>query len=184
VRGADKSVSKRFFFVIPVLVFGGLAILFGTQLGHDPKIVPSALIDQPVPDFDLPPLKQDKGGLATADLNGQVALVNIFASWCLPCRAEHPLLMRLAEQNVVAVHGINYKDKPEAALAWLGELGDPYTRIGIDSTGRAAIDWGVYGVPETFIVDREGRIRHKVVGPLTPRSLEEEVLPVVRELGR
>ena len=177
-------MSKRLVFVVPLLLFGGLALLFATQLGHDPKIVPSALIDREVPEFDLPPLKADKGGLSTADLKGRVALVNIFASWCIPCRAEHPILMDLSKRDDIAIYGINYKNKPEEAKAWLAELGDPYDRIGVDRNGRAGIEWGVYGVPETFVVDRDGRIRYKVVGPLTPREVKDTVLPLIRELAR
>jgi cytochrome c biogenesis protein CcmG/thiol:disulfide interchange protein DsbE len=165
------------------LLLVGLAVLFAVGLRHDPSIVPSLLIDKPVPDFDLPPLLEDKPGLATADLNGQVALVNVFASWCIPCRIEHPMFMRLAEKGEVPVYGINYKDAPADAKRWLAELGDPYTRIGADRDGRAGIEWGVYGVPETFVVDGTGTIRFKHVGPLTAEVLEDTIMPLVRELG-
>jgi cytochrome c biogenesis protein CcmG/thiol:disulfide interchange protein DsbE len=165
------------------LLLVGLAVLFAVGLRHDPSIVPSVLIDKPVPDFDLPPLLEDKPGLATADLNGQVALVNVFASWCIPCRIEHPMFMRLAEKGEVPVYGINYKDAPADAKRWLAELGDPYTRIGADRDGRAGIEWGVYGVPETFVVDGTGTIRFKHVGPLTAEVLEDTIMPLVRELG-
>jgi cytochrome c biogenesis protein CcmG/thiol:disulfide interchange protein DsbE len=157
--------------------------LFAVGLRHDPSIVPSVLIDKPVPDFDLPPLLDDKPGLATTDLNGQVALVNVFASWCIPCRVEHPLFMHLAEQGEVPVYGINYKDAPADAKRWLAELGDPYARIGADRDGRAGIEWGVYGVPETFVVDGTGTIRFKQVGPLSAEVLEKTIMPLVRELG-
>ncbi len=177
-------MSRRLLYVVPLVLFGGLALLFAVQLGHDPKIVPSALIDREVPEFELPPLKDGKGGLSTADLRGQVALVNVFASWCIPCRAEHPILMELSKREDVAIFGINYKNRPEEAKAWLAELGDPYDRIGVDRSGRASIDWGVYGVPETFVVDRNGRIRYKVVGPMTPKELNGTVLPLIQELAQ
>lgn len=176
-------MNRRALFVLPVLLLVGLAVLFAVGLRHDPSIVPSVLIDKPVPQFDLPPLFDDKPGLATADLNGQVALVNVFASWCIPCRVEHPLFMRIAEAGEVPVYGINYKDAPADAKRWLAELGDPYTRIGADRDGRAGIEWGVYGVPETFVVDGTGTIRFKHVGPLTAEVLEETIMPLVRELG-
>src|SRR5690606_443747 len=140
---------RRLLFVLPVLVFLGISIGLAVGLTRDPATLPSALLDRPVPAFELPPLPgRDESGLSAADLRGEVALVNVFASWCGPCRIEHPLLERLAEQGAV-VHGINYKDDPENARAFLDELGDPYRRIGFDSSGRVGIDWGVYGVPET-----------------------------------
>ena len=176
-------MKRRALFVLPILLLVGLAVMFAVGLRHDPSIVPSVLIDKPVPDFDLPPLLEDKPGLATADLNGQVALVNVFASWCIPCRIEHPMFMRLAEKGEVPVYGINYKDAPADAKRWLAELGDPYTRIGADRDGRAGIEWGVYGVPETFVVDGTGTIRFKHVGPLTAEVLEDTIMPLVRELG-
>jgi cytochrome c biogenesis protein CcmG/thiol:disulfide interchange protein DsbE len=176
---------RRLAYLVPLLLFLVVAGYFGYQLlwGTDPREVPSALIDRPAPDFDLAPLYADGQGLKTADLAGQgPVMVNIFASWCVPCRAEHPILMRLAETEGVTIHGIAYKDKRAAAQAFIEELGNPYTRIGFDGDGRAAIDWGVYGVPETYLIDGEGRIRYKRVGPLTPKHLEEEVLPLLKEL--
>ena len=137
-----------------------MAVYFGIGLTKDPRILPSALIDQPVPDFKLPALKPEKPGLATGDLKGEVALVNVFASWCVPCRAEHPL-MQLAKMGDVNIHAINWKDQRKAAVDWLDELGDPYARIGFDLENKAGIEWGVYGVPETYVIDREGRIRYK-----------------------
>ena len=116
------------------------------------------------------------------EFKGRVSLLNVFASWCLPCRAEHPLLMRLARDEGIVVHGINYKDPPASARTFLVQLGDPYSRIGVDPEGRASIDWGVYGVPESFLVDREGRIRFKWVGPLTPQVVDETLIPLWRTL--
>ena len=175
-------MNKRLLFLLPVALLIGIAVLFAVGLRHDPSIVPSVLLDKPAPDFDLPPLLDGKPGLATADLNGEVSLVNVFASWCAPCRIEHPLFMRLSEEGEVPIYGMNYKDAPEDAKRWLRNLGDPYTRIGVDRDGRAAIEWGVYGVPETFVIDREGTIRFKQVGPLSPDVLEDTILPLVRKL--
>jgi len=175
-------LNKRLLFVLPVVLLIGIAVLFAVGLKHDPSIVPSVLLDKPAPSFDLPPLSNDKPGLATAALNGKVSLVNVFASWCGPCRVEHPLFMHLAQEGEVPIYGINYKDKAADAKRWLRDLGDPYTRIGVDGDGRVAIEWGVYGVPETFVIDREGTIRFKHVGPLSPEVLEETILPLVRNL--
>jgi cytochrome c biogenesis protein CcmG/thiol:disulfide interchange protein DsbE len=168
-------------FLIPAAVFALLAAGFYVGLGIDPNVLPSALIDQPAPRFALPPLPGGERGLSSTDLAGQVSLVNIFASWCTPCRAEHAVLNALAQTKRVPIYGIDYKDKVDAALAWIAELGNPYKRIGADD-GRVGIDWGVYGVPETFIVDREGRIRYKHVGPLTQEDVERTILPLVARL--
>jgi cytochrome c biogenesis protein CcmG/thiol:disulfide interchange protein DsbE len=174
---------RRLLYLIPVLVFIGVGIGLAVGLTRDPSVLPSAMLDKPVPAFELPPIEgRDGEGLSSQDLAGRVALVNVFASWCVPCRTEHPLLMALAERGV-AIYGINYKDRPEQATAWLEELGDPFRRIGADRDGRVSIDWGVYGVPETFVIDAQGRIRHKFVGPLQPRDLEQILLPMVAELG-
>ena len=148
-------------------MFALLAAGFYAGLGIDSKVLPSALIDQPAPQFALPPLATRASPVSLPPTcTGKVSLVNTFASWCVPCRAEHPVLNALAATKRVPIYGIDYKDKPEAARAWIAELGNPYTRIGADD-GRVGIDWGVYGVPETFVVDRAGRIRYKHVGPLT-----------------
>lgn len=176
---------RRLLFVLPVVVFAALAAWLGLGLRHDPRDLPSTLIDKPVPDFALPPLPGHERGLSRADLaGGEVRIVNFFASWCVPCRAEHPLLARLAEREGLAVYGINYKDKPADALGFLARLGDPYRQIGADAAGRVAIDFGVYGVPETFVVDRAGTIRLRFAGPLTPQAVEDTILPLVRELAR
>jgi cytochrome c biogenesis protein CcmG, thiol:disulfide interchange protein DsbE len=175
---------RRLLYFLPVLVFVGVGIGLAVGLTRDPSTLPSALIDKPVPTFALPPIEGMPGeGLSSADLEGQVSLVNVFASWCVPCRSEHPLLMALAERGIV-INGIDYKDPAEQAAKWLDELGNPFARIGADRDGRVAIDFGVYGVPETFVVDREGRIRHKHVGPLRARDVEEMLLPMLEQLGR
>lgn len=171
--------------LLPLVVFAGLAVLFLAQLlsGRDTSQVPSALIGRPAPEFVLPPVPDLLGpdgpvpGVSRADLLGKVSVVNIFASWCVPCRQEHPLLEDLARSGRAQMIGINYKDKPENARRFLGALGNPYDLVGADDAGRAAIDWGVYGVPETFIVDAAGTIRYKFIGPLDPQSYREVFLP-------
>jgi len=172
---------RRLLYLIPVIVFGAVGIGLAVGLTRDPGTLPSALLDQPVPSFELPGL--DGGdGLSSDDLKGRVSLVNVFASWCVPCRVEHPVLMRLAEEGV-PIYGINYKDPPDQAKAWLAELGDPFEKIGADRDGRVGIEWGVYGVPETFVVDADGRIRHRHVGPIQARDLEGTLLPILAELS-
>jgi cytochrome c biogenesis protein CcmG/thiol:disulfide interchange protein DsbE len=176
---------RRFAYLLPALLFALVAgyFLLGLGEGRDPSRVPSAMIDRPMPAFALPGIAEGDPGLESGDLAGKVAVVNFFASWCLPCRVEHPLLARLAEQGV-PVYGILYKDKPGAALAWLAELGNPYAASGADPEGRTAIEFGVYGVPETYLVDREGRIRFKQVGPLDEPTVERTLLPLIEELRR
>ncbi len=175
---------RRLVYFIPIAVFLGLAVAFAVGLTMDPKKIPSVLIDKPVPEFRLPPVWGRELGLASSDLKGEVSLVNAFASWCVACKAEHPLLMQLNKAGIVPVHGLNTKDKPEDAAAWLERYGDPYTRTGADLDGRVTIDWGVYGLPETFVVDGRGIIRYKHIGPITPQVLEETILPLVEELRR
>jgi cytochrome c biogenesis protein CcmG/thiol:disulfide interchange protein DsbE len=173
----------RLLFIVPALLFVGVAVFLALGLTRDPGTLPSALIDRPAPDFALPPLEGwDRPALSRADLGGEPVLVNVFASWCVPCRVEHPVLMRLAQQHGITIHGINQKDAPAQARAFLAELGDPYTRIGADRDGRVSIDWGVYGVPETFVVDGEGRIRYRHVGPLQGRDVEATILPLLERL--
>jgi cytochrome c biogenesis protein CcmG/thiol:disulfide interchange protein DsbE len=172
---------RRLLYLIPVVVFAAVGIGLAVGLTRDPGTLPSALVDRPVPQFELPAL-EGADGLSDADLKGRVSLVNVFASWCVPCRVEHPVLMRLAEQGV-PIFGINYKDPPDQAKAWLAELGDPFAKIGADRNGRVGIEWGVYGVPETFVIDAEGRIRHRHVGPIQARDLEQTLLPILAELA-
>ena len=174
---------RRLLYLIPVIVFAAVGIGLAVGLTRDPSTLPSVLIDRPVPTFELPALEGRADGLTSEDLKGQVSLVNVFASWCVPCRVEHPVLMKLAESGV-AIYGINYKDPPDQAAAWLAELGDPFEKIGADRNGRVGIEWGVYGVPETFVVDADGRIRYRHVGPIQPRDLERALLPKLAELGQ
>lgn len=165
--------------LLPLLALAALLAVFAVNIDRDPGLLRSVLIDRPAPEFTLaavPGLATP--GFATADLRGEVTVVNVFASWCVPCRAEHPLIAAL-QASGVRVFGINQKDAPEHARAFLEELGNPYARVGADSTGRTSIDWGVYGVPETFVVDADGIIVFKHVGPLTPQSFETEVLPAI-----
>lgn len=185
-RTADSPTrrSRRVLFVVPLLVFAALVAVFAIGLTLDPREVPSPLIGKPVPQFALAPVKGRTRGLSTRDLQGEVSLVNVFASWCVACREEHPLFMQLKnEKGFVPIHGLNYKDRPDDAARWLDTLGDPYTRTGADLDGRVAIDWGVYGVPETFVIDRQGRIAYKHIGPVTPQVLETKLRPLIARLS-
>jgi cytochrome c biogenesis protein CcmG/thiol:disulfide interchange protein DsbE len=166
----------------PLAIFAVIAVFLGVGLTLNPREIPSPLVGKPVPEFRLEPVKGRTLGLAAGDLRGEVTIVNVFASWCVACRDEHPLWMQLQSAGSVPLHGLNYKDRPDDAARWLDELGDPYTRTGADLNGRVGIDWGVYGVPETFIVDKHGVIRHKVIGAVTRKTLDEKVLPLVRRL--
>lgn len=170
---------KRLVFILPLVLFAGLAVAFWVGLQRDPSKLPSQLIDRPVPEFSLPPVTAGLPGLTSADLQGEPALLNVFASWCVPCRLEHPVLTRLSEEGV-PIHGLDWKD--DAGAAWLAEHGDPYRRAGDDRTGRTGIDLGVTGVPETFVVDRHGRVRYKHVGPLTPDDWKQTIGPLMRKL--
>ena len=173
---------RRVIHFAPLIICAAIAVALAIPLisGHNPQELPSALIDQPAPDFDLPPLPDRDNGFARADLGGEVMLVNVFASWCIPCLAEHPIITRLSDD--MPVMGINHRDEPDDALAWLARHGDPYDRIGVDLDGRASIDWGVYGVPETFLIDAQGRIRYRHAGPITPEILRDELLPLIAEV--
>jgi cytochrome c biogenesis protein CcmG/thiol:disulfide interchange protein DsbE len=182
--GMGGRRHRRALMLLPLGAFVILALAFAIGLTRDPSVIPSVMIGKPVPVFDLPPVKGRMLGLSNTDLVGEVSLVNVFASWCTACRIEHPVFMRLQQEGVVTIHGLNYKDDPDAAAQWLDELGDPYTRTGADRNGRVSIDWGVYGVPETFIVDAEGRIRFKHIGPVTPEAWNETMLPLIEELRR
>ncbi|WP_420334548.1 DsbE family thiol:disulfide interchange protein [Roseibium sp.] len=190
---SDSTHEKRGFPVLvllPLVVFMALAGLFMFQLllGNDPQKIPSALIDKPAPEFSLAAVEgiarngTPIPGFSREDLLGKVSVVNVFASWCGPCRDEHPLLEDLARVDGIQLLGINYKDKPENARRFLGSLGNPYDRIGADDAGRTAIEWGVYGVPETFVIDKQGTIRYKFIGPLSPASYQEVFLPELSKI--
>jgi cytochrome c biogenesis protein CcmG, thiol:disulfide interchange protein DsbE len=186
-RGAlgESLIMRRLLYLFPIALFIVLVGYFALALrpGRDPSLLPSALIDKPAPSFDLAGI-DGAPGLTREALAGQVVLVNFFASWCVPCRAEHPLLMRLAEQEHVPLYGIAYKDKVADTAGFLDRLGNPYRRVGVDASGHVGIDFGVYGVPETYIIDKTGHIRYRHVGPLTADALEHELLPRLRELNR
>lgn len=170
--------------LVPLVVLVALVGIFASQMGRSTNFVPSALIDRPVPVFELPAVDgHSQPGFSTPDLsgNGGVSVVNVFASWCVPCRAEHPYLMALAERDDITIYGINYDDPADNARAFLEELGNPYDAIGADRNRRVGIEWGVYGVPETFIVDDEGVIRFKHVGPIDARSYEDQLLPAIAQ---
>ena len=169
---------------LPLAVFLVVLGFLFVGLFRDPREVPSPLIGKPAPQFSLAQLHRPERRLATADMRGQVWLLNVWASWCVSCRVEHPLLVDLAKANIVPVIGLAYKDKPEDGLAWLASNGNPYTMSIVDRDGRVGIDFGVYGVPETFVIDKAGVIRYKQIGPLTDDALRQTILPLVRELQR
>jgi cytochrome c biogenesis protein CcmG/thiol:disulfide interchange protein DsbE len=181
---APSLWRRRMLMMLPIGIFSGLLVALGWGLGRNAQVIPSALIGKPVPAFGLPPVQGRTLGLSSADLKGEVSLVNVFASWCTACREEHPVFMELRRNDVVPVHGINYKDRPSDAAKWLNTMGDPYTRTGADLNGRVSIDWGVYGVPETFVVDAEGRIAFKHVGAVTPEVYRDRVAPVIQRLRK
>jgi cytochrome c biogenesis protein CcmG/thiol:disulfide interchange protein DsbE len=175
---------KTFRWSIPLAIFVVLLAFLWIGLGKDPREVPSPLIGKPAPAFRLAKLHAPGEMLSTQDLKGRVWLLNVWASWCVSCRIEHPLLVDLAKSNVVPVYGLDYKDDPAAGREWLTRNGDPYTASIVDRDGRVGIDYGVYGVPETFLIDKAGVIRYKQIGPITPEALQEKILPLVRELQR
>lgn len=170
-------------YLVPVLVVIALLAILAVGLTLDPRKVPSPLIDKPAPAFALPLLTQPDRLFSDADLRGQVSLVNVWASWCVACREEHAQVERLAREFGLRVIGLNYKDKPEDAQAWLVRFGNPYDVIVSDMSGRVGIDWGVYGVPETFVVDPGGIIRYKHIGPITADDITRTILPIVRSYG-
>lgn len=178
----NRPPVRKPYIWIPLVIFIGLVAVLARGLYLDPKFVPSPLIGKTVPQFSLPPVKGRLLGLSSENLSGEVSIVNVFASWCVACRQEHPILMRLSKANEVTIHGLNYKDQPDDADQWLNALGDPYTRTGADRNGRVAIDWGVYGVPETFVIDQTGRIAYKHIGPITERIWQEKIGPLVMKL--
>jgi cytochrome c biogenesis protein CcmG/thiol:disulfide interchange protein DsbE len=179
---STPTARRRSPYLMPLAIFALLAVFLGIGLTLDPRLVPSPLVGKPVPEFRLAPVQGRTLGLATEDLRGEVLVVNVFASWCLACRDEHPLWMELASRRALPIHGLNYKDAPDDAQRWLNQLGDPYSRTGADRDGRVAIDWGVYGVPETFVIDKNGVIRDKIIGAITRESVDERLLPLVRRL--
>ncbi len=180
---ATAGIVRRLPYILPLAIFAAIAVYFWFGLGRDPNAIPSVLIGQPVPAFTLAPLPGAETGLSSADLRGQVSLVNVFGSWCVACQAEHPFLMTLAREENVAIFGIDWREKrPEAGTEWLARYGNPYRLVGADPESKAAIALGVSGAPETFVIDRDGIVRHRQVGPITPEIWENELRPLVRSL--
>ena len=178
-------MNRRFLYILPLVVFAVIAAYFAVGLTKDPRAIPSVLIDTPVPEFALGPITGRDRGFSRQDLKGEVSLVNIFGSWCFACRVEHPLLMQLKKENAAPIHGIDWRETdPDDGPKWLARFGDPYTLIGDDPDSRAAIAFGVTGAPETFVVDKDGVIRYKQVGPITGRIWEETLRPLIEELRR
>lgn len=175
---------RQLLYAAPAAGVVSLAVVLGFGLTRDPRVLPSTLIGRPVPDFSLPPVQGRKLGLSSGDLHGEISLVNFFASWCVACRAEHPLLMAMARSGAATIHGINYKDAPADAARWLDTLGDPYTRTGADLDGRVGIEWGLYGVPETYVVGTDGRVMYKLAGPLTEQIRDTTIMPLIERLRR
>lgn len=183
-----RGISRYAFALIPLLIFAGFAAIAGKMLydqdvnGRDISAIPSALIGKHAPSLSMAPLEGSQTpALTDAAIKGKLTLVNVFASWCVPCRQEHPLLKELAKDPRMTIVGINYKDRNDNALRFLGELGNPYKAIGVDPNGKAAIDWGVYGIPESYLVGPDGTIIYKRVGPFDERSITQELLPAIEK---
>jgi cytochrome c biogenesis protein CcmG/thiol:disulfide interchange protein DsbE len=169
-------------YLVPLGIFLVLVAFLYRGLSLDPKLVPSPLVGKPMPAFTLTRLQDPNATISDTDIKGKVALLNIWATWCVSCRAEHEVLLELARTGKVDIYGLNYKDERAAAQQWLRQLGDPYVANAFDDTGRVGINWGVYGAPETFVIDSQGIIRHKHIGPLTTEVINEEILPLVAKL--
>lgn len=169
-------------YLLPLILFIIMAIFLAIGLNLNPSEIPSPLLDKPAPVFSAPKLQAPNEKLAPADLKGQVWLFNVWASWCVSCREEHPVLNELAQQKAVTIVGLNYKDDPAAAKNWLDTLGNPYNVSIMDQDGRIGIDWGVYGVPETFLIDKKGLVRYKHTGPVTPTDVQQTFLPLIAQL--
>ncbi len=171
-------------FLLPLGIFIVLVVFLAIGLNRDPREVPSPLVGKPAPAFALPLLHKPESSFAPKDMQGRVWLLNVWASWCVSCRQEHPILVELAKSGLVPIYGLNYKDPREDALKWLKQFGDPYTLSIVDAEGRVGIDYGVYGVPETYVIDKAGVIRYKQIGPVTQDALEKTILPLVKELQK
>ena len=173
---------KRWQFILPLGIFAVLVGFLVVGLNLNPREVPSPLIGKPAPEFRLPRLDDPAQSIGRAELLGRVWMLNVWASWCVACREEHPLLVEFARRKLVPIYGLNYKDQPVAAKGWLARLGNPYEASISDSDGRVGIDYGVYGVPETFVVDKRGVIRYKQIGPVTPEALQDKIEPLLKKL--
>jgi len=181
---ASQERPSMLRFVLPLGVFLALAVLLGVGLKLNPREVPSPLINKPAPHFELPQLHAPEKTFSEKDMLGKVWLLNVWASWCVSCREEHPVLVELAKSGVVPLYGLNYKDKRDEGIAWLKQFRDPYRLSAYDGNGRVGIDYGVYGVPETYVIDKRGIIRYKRIGVLTPDIVKQKILPLVDELNR
>lgn len=175
-------MARHLRYLAPLAIFALLVAFLYRGLSMDPKLVPSPLIGKPAPAFTLPRLDDPSATISNADLKGKVTLLNVWATWCISCRQEHETLVELAKTGQVDIYGLNYKDNRQDAKRWLARFGNPYVANAFDGSGRVAIDWGVYGAPETFIIDRNGIIRHKHIGPLTVDIINREILPLVAKL--
>ena len=171
-------------FLLPLVLFLALVVFLAIGLTRDPREIPSPLIGKPAPAFSLPTLSDPQRSFKLEEMRGKVWLLNGWASWCAACRDEHPLLLELSKSRLVPIYGLDYKDERPNALAWLEEFGNPYTLVLSDTDGRVAIDYGIYGVPETFVIDRNGVIRYKQTGPITAEALQKKIIPLVKELQR
>jgi cytochrome c biogenesis protein CcmG/thiol:disulfide interchange protein DsbE len=169
-------------YLVPLVVFIVLSLFLWKGLQLDPRDVPSPLVNKAAPQFDLPLLSDPAVHIKRDEMLGQVWILNVWASWCVSCRQEHPVLMRLARQNIVPIYGLNYKDEREAGLNWLNDFGNPYVASGFDANGRVGVDYGVYGVPESYVIDKQGVIRYKHTGPVSDEALMTTILPLVKEL--
>lgn len=169
-------------FLLPLAIFAALVVFLAIGLNRNPREVPSPFIGKPAPAFALPQLHQPEKQLAVGDLKGKVWLLNVWASWCAPCRQEHPLLMELQKANLVPIYGLVHKDQRDAAMKMLEKGGDPYVLSAQDADGKVSIEYGVYGVPETFLIDKDGVVQFKQVGPLTPEVLKERLIPLIKKL--
>ena len=170
--------------LVPLALFLVLVGFLAVGLHRDPHEIPSPLIDKPAPAFRLPTLAVPAGQFGPADMRGKVWLMNVWASWCVSCREEHPVLLAFSKENVVPIVGLDYKDAPADARLWLARYGDPYGLVAVDADGRVGIDYGVYGVPETYVIDQRGVIVHKHIGPITPEVLDQEIRPLLKKLAR
>jgi cytochrome c biogenesis protein CcmG/thiol:disulfide interchange protein DsbE len=168
--------------MLPLVILVGLVVAFWVGLHRNPTLVPSPLIGKPAPAFDLPSLANPDQRITSEVLKGQVSLVNVWASWCVACREEHPVLMAFSQQHELPIIGLDYKDQRDSATQWLDKLGDPYTTVAFDADGKVGLDWGVYGAPETYLVDADGVIRCKHIGPVTPDYLNDTLVPMVKSL--
>ena len=175
-------INRQFLFVFPLILFAILIVFLWRGLSLDPHKLPSVLLNKPIPQFQLSSVQNQEQLFTDKNLQGQVSLLNVWATWCVSCREEHPVLMDIARNYSVPIYGFDYKDNRASALQWLQQWGNPYTMVGFDGAGNVAIDWGVYGTPETFIIDKEGVIRYKFIGSLTEDAWQNELLPIVQKL--